>query len=141
MCGCALNEKCAGLKREGETALDRPLALREIKCAAIAREEWAISLRQQITHIYQSFGSVRQQVTTVDALANQEIQVRALPEAVVDRNRSHRVHRLPAVRSMPTGSRPHDAAIKRCGNGFCSALDQLLYGLGQGDPGLRDLEG
>ena len=60
-------QSVAGLKREGETALDGPLALSEIKCAAITRQEWAISLRQQIAHIYQRLGSVGQQVATVDS--------------------------------------------------------------------------
>jgi hypothetical protein len=40
------------LKREGKSTLDRPLVLREIERAAIASEEGAIALRQQITNIH-----------------------------------------------------------------------------------------
>ena len=40
------------LKREGKSALNRPLVLGEIERAAIAGEEGAIALRQQITNIH-----------------------------------------------------------------------------------------
>ena len=42
----------AALKREGETALDRPLALSEVERASIAGQEGTIPLRQQIANIH-----------------------------------------------------------------------------------------
>ena len=70
-------------RRKGKTALNRALVLSEIERAAIAGQEGAIALRQQIANIHQRLGSVGQQMTAVDRLTDQDVQICALPEAVV----------------------------------------------------------
>src|ERR1700721_680838 len=80
-------------------------------------------------------------MATVDRLANQDAQVCALPEAVVERHGRYRIGWLPAIRSMPTGSRVDDPAIERGRDGFCSALGEILHRLVYGDRGIGNLEG
>src|SRR6202012_3839554 len=131
----------AFLEGKGKAAANRALALGEIECAAVAGQEGTITLSKQVPNIDQCLGSVGQKVSAMHRLADQNVQVSAIPKAVVHGHWRHCTHGLPTVGSTPGSPGPHHLAIDRCRDRLRSPLSQALHGLVQSERGIGNLKG
>src|SRR5579884_986944 len=85
---------------ECQPALQAALSLREIECAAVARNKRAVSLRKKIAYIYQRFHAIGKHAE-VNGLAKIQTQIRRGQSGIEGGHYGNRIHWLPTIGRAP----------------------------------------
>src|SRR5580698_4240268 len=109
------------LESESQTSLDGSRRLRKKQRISIRRQEWVISLCQQIRYVDRRVKSSRQQIAQPQRLPQIAAEVRLVPKRSIWIDCRYQSRRLPPVRRPNPGSTANHSTSQR----HCRSLSNL----------------